>query len=104
MNCDKTGIMLRRVLHRQSERHRAVQDEVNEGSSTPRRGSYSEIPRIRLLDKQAKLVSCLRSISFVENRWTLLGFLRALRLFKGQGTCRIETPSLPQLFDEFFGF
>uniref|UniRef100_A0A0C9PMR9 Cort_0 protein n=1 Tax=Fopius arisanus TaxID=64838 RepID=A0A0C9PMR9_9HYME len=48
-------VMLRRVLDRQNERRRAVQDEVIEGSSTPRRGSYLDLPRMRLIDKQAQL-------------------------------------------------
>ncbi|THK32959.1 protein cortex [Diachasma alloeum] len=54
LSCNDCAEMLRRVLERQNERRRALQDEVIEGSSTPRRGSFIDLPRMRLMDKQAK--------------------------------------------------
>ncbi|XP_063979117.1 protein cortex-like [Diachasmimorpha longicaudata] len=54
--CNDRSKMLRRVLDRQNERRRALQNEAIEGTSTPRRGSYIDLPRIRLVDKQSTKV------------------------------------------------
>lgn len=76
-------------------------DLFNEGGSntTPLRAGFDRLPRRRILDKYAKLVSKRYGLIYICcKRWTFLGFPRALHIVRinRQGTCRIETPTLPQ--------